>query len=227
LTDGYSLYLLECRGLTCPSTAASLPWFRSVFRTYGLPQRIRTDNGKPFAECIAAGTLSQLSVWWVKLGITPELIERGKPQQNGRHERMHRTLEAETARPPSTTLASQQARFNRFKKMFNEERPHAALDLETPASYYKTSERAVPEGKLPEIEYPSHSELGKVACDKTIKWLDQEAFVSKLLVQEYIGFEEVADGEWSVYFGPVHLRWFDERDYRIMAPEAWRDPAEL
>jgi putative transposase len=216
VTDGYSRYLLECRGLNRPSGAACEPWFRSLFRTYGLPQRIRTDNGKPFAEYRSVGKLSRLSVWWVKLGIRPEQIERGKPQQNGRHERMHRTLKAEATRPPSPTLNAQQARFNRFRKTFNEERPHDALGLDTPSRWYRPSERAFPEGKLSEIEYPSHFELRKVAGDKTIKWLDQKVFVSNLLKREYIGFEEVADGEWSVYFGPVHLGWFDERDYRIM-----------
>jgi hypothetical protein len=161
-------------------------------------------------------TQSYLSAWWVRLGITPELIEPGKPQQNGRHERMHRTLKAETARPPSSNLASQQARFNRFKKVYNEERPHDALELETPASCYVPSPRPYPEGKLSPPIYPAHYEIRKVAGDKTIKWHDRKVFVSELLIRDHIGFEEVADGEWSVYFGPVHLGWFDERDYRIM-----------
>ena len=214
--DGFSRYFLECRGLRRATIRATMPWFRAVFREYGLPRRMRTDNGLPFAYSRAVGKLSQLSAWWVRLGIMPELIEPGKPQQNGRHERMHRTLKAETARPPSSNLASQQVRFNRFRKVYNEERPHDALGLETPASCYVPSPRPYPEGKLRPLIYPAHYEVRKVAGDKTIKWHDRKVFVSELLIRDYIGFEEVADGEWSVYFGPVHLGWFDERDYRIM-----------
>ena len=216
LEDGYSRYLLACRGLRRSTIEATEPWFRAAFREYGLPERMRTDNGLPFAYVRSAGKLSKLSVWWVKLGIRPELIEPGKPQQNGRHERMHRTLKAETTKPPSSSLSAQQARFNRFRKMYNEERPHDALGLETPVSCYEPSPRTYPEGKLPPLTYPGHFEVRKVAGDKTIKWRDRKVFVSKLLMREYVGFEEVADGEWSVYFGCVHLGWFDERDYRIM-----------
>jgi putative transposase len=158
--------------------------------------------------------LSKLSVGWVQMGIVPETIEPGKPQQNPWHERMHRTLKADTARPPSANLRAQQGRFDRFRKRYNEERPHEGIDLDLPASRYEPSERRLPrKGK---VEYPGHFELRKVASDKTIKWNDRKVFVSNLLRFEYVGLEEIAEGTWAAYYGPVFLGWLDEDDYRIM-----------
>jgi putative transposase len=128
IIDGYSRSLLACEALLHPTHAASQPVFADLFRRLGLPERIRTDNGIPFATS-ALGRLSQLSVWWIKLGITPELIEPAHPQQNGRHERLHRTLKAETTKPPAQTARGQQRRFRAFQAEFNEERPHEALDV--------------------------------------------------------------------------------------------------
>jgi putative transposase len=135
ITDGYSRFLLSCQALSSTSVAEAKPVFTRVFKAFGLPQRIRTDNGVPFATNTLA-RLSQLSAWWVRLGILPEFIEPGKPQQNGRHERMHRTLKAETTRPPGATLRAQQRKFNRFRDECNHERPHEALDMRTPAACY-------------------------------------------------------------------------------------------
>lgn len=132
VTDGYSRYLLGCQALYSTAVAGAKPVFTRLFKEYGLPQRIRTDNGVPFATNTLA-RLSALSAWWVRLGVLPELIEPGKPQQNGRHERMHRTLKAEATRPPAGNLAAQQRKFNRFRAEYNEERPHEALDQQTPA----------------------------------------------------------------------------------------------
>ena len=131
IQDGHSRFLLECRGLLSPTIEATKRVFKRVFKTYGLPDRIRTDNGTPFAS-MALARLSRLSAWWVRLGITPELIEPGKPQQNGRHERMHRTLKAHTARPPAASLRAQQRRFDAFRAEFNRERPHEALQMSVP-----------------------------------------------------------------------------------------------
>lgn len=217
--DAHSRYLLEVRALEGPTIERTRPPFRRLFTRYGLPERIRTDNGHPFASK-ALGRLSQLSVWWVRLGIRPETIEPGKPQQNPRHERMHRTLKAGTARPPSKNLRAQQARFDRFRKVFNEERPHEALGQEKPASQYEPSECGKP--RTSRVRYPGHFELRKVASDKTIKWHDQKVFVSGLLRFETVGLEEIAEGVWAVYYGPVFLGWLDEADYRIMDVRAHR-----
>ena len=135
IVDGFSRYLLACQGLLSTAIADARPIFLRLFQEYGLPLIIRTDNGVPFATT-ALGRLSTLSVWWIRLGILPELIAPASPQQNGRHERMHRTLKAEATRPPSANLQAQQVRFNRFRHEYNDDRPHEALDQETPASWY-------------------------------------------------------------------------------------------
>ena len=138
--DGYSRYLLACRGLDSTATGSARSVFEGIFRSYGLPDRIRTDNGPPFATC-ALGRLSALSVWWIKLGITPELIQPAHPEQNGRHERMHRTLKAEATRPAAATARGQQRRFDRFQREYNDERPHEALAQAPPAQHYQPSPR--------------------------------------------------------------------------------------
>jgi putative transposase len=214
IQDGYSRFLLDVKALPRPTLELTLRRFKSLFRTYGLPDRILTDNGLPFASN-ALGRLSQLSVYFVTLGITPEFIEPGKPQQNGRHERMHRTLKRETARPPRASLTAQQRHFNDFRHLYNDERPHEALGQRTPASLYRPSLRPFP-NRRPEISYPDHFEIRLVSQDSTIRWKSQKVFVSHLLGRLEVGLEEVGDGLWSVFFGPMHLGWLDERDYRIM-----------
>jgi transposase InsO family protein len=212
--DGYSRFLLECRGMLRLDLEATIRSFRRLFQTFGLPSRIRTDNGHPLASTAIAG-LSQLSVWWISLGIEPELIEPGKPQQNGRHERMDRTLKKRTALPPRANLSAQQRRFNEFRELYNGERPHEALDMETPAAIYRPSNRAFTRNPEP-IEYPDHFEIRRVSGDCTMRWRNRNIFVSSLLKQRCVGLEQVADQVWSVFFGPVHLGWLDETDFRIM-----------
>src|SRR5256885_7950006 len=129
------------------------PWFVAAFRAYGLPHAIRTDNGPPFAST-GLGGLSRLAVWWIRLGIVPERIMPGRPDQNGRHERMHRTLKAEAANPPRPSFVTQQRAFDQFLKEYNEVRPHEALAQQTPASAYQKSNRPYPK-RLPDIDYPS------------------------------------------------------------------------
>lgn len=167
----------------------------------------------PFATNTLA-RLSHLSAWWVRLGILPELIEPGKPQQNGRHERMHRTLKAETTRPPSNSRIAQQRRFDRFRQEFNVERPHEALQMQTPASLYSASPRTMPD-KLPPLEYPSHYEVRYVSANGGIRWNCQWVNLSTTCVGEYVGLEEVDDGIWNVYFGPLRLGRLLERHMRI------------
>jgi putative transposase len=213
ITDGYSRFLLECQALTTTAVHDAKPVFARIFKEFGLPQRIRTDNGAPFAT-VSLARLSTLSTWWVRLGILPELIEPGKPQQNGQHERMHRTLKAETTRPPAANLPAQQRKFNRFKHEFNLERPHEALDQLTPASCYTPSARPMPD-KIPPLEYPDRFEKRLVSNNGGIRWNHHWVNVSVCCAQECVGLEEIDDGIWNVYFGPLKLGRFHERHMRI------------
>lgn len=216
ITDGFSRYLLGCQGLRSTRVELAKPVFARVFEEYGLPRIIRTDNGVPFATT-ALGRLSALSVWWIRLGIEPELIEPASPSQNGRHERMHKTLKAEATRPPSGSLAAQQVRFNRFRQEYNEERPHEALDQETPGSLYDRSARQFPR-KLPDIEYPRHYELRYVSENGGIRWKRAWVNVTTTLAHEWVGLEEVGDGLWDVYFSRLRLGRLDERRMQIEDP---------
>jgi len=212
--DGATRFLLGCRGLLGPTTEGSWPVFERVFRRYGLPERIRTDNGQPFASN-ALGRLSTLSVWWVRLGIRPELIEPAHPEQNGRHERMHKTLKAATARPPQAHLASQQRCFDRFRERYNSERPHEALGDATPASCYAPSARPY-RARLEPLAYPGHYERRLVSRNGGVRWNTRWVNVSHLFAELEIGFEEIDDGLWNVYFGPVWLGRFHEQVGRIV-----------
>jgi len=213
VTDGYSRYLLGCQALYTTAVSDAKPVFTRLFKEFGLPRRIRTDNGVPFATHTLA-RLSSLSAWWVRLGVLPELIEPGKPQQNGRHERMHKTLKAEATVPPAGNLAAQQRRFNRFREEFNHERPHEALDQQTPASVYIASARPMP-NKLPPLEYPDRFEVRYVSANGGIRWNRDWVNVSIVCAGEYVGLEEIDDGIWNVYFGPLKLGRLHERHMRI------------
>ena len=214
VSDDHSRFLLGCQGLLSTRVAGAKPVFTRLFKEYGLPKRIRTDNGVPFATNTLA-RLSRLSAWWVRLGVLPELIEPGKPQQNGRHERMHRTLKAETTRPPAASCRAQQRKFNRFREEFNDERPHEALDMHTPSSRYDTSPREMP-AKLPPLEYPDRFEVRYVSANGGIRWKKHTwVNVSTVCIGEYVGLEEIDDGLWDVYFGPLRLGRLHERQMRI------------
>jgi putative transposase len=213
VTDGYSRYLLGCQSLHSTAVSGAKPVFTQLFQEFGLPIRIRTDNGVPFATN-SLGRLSSLSAWWIRLGVLPELIEPGKPQQNGRHERMHRTLKAETTRPPAGNLGAQQRKFNTFREEFNNERPHEALDQQTPASRYSSSPRPMPD-KIPPIVYPDRFEVRYVSANGAIRWNSDWVQVSTVCSGEYIGFEEIDDEVWNVFFGPLKLGRFHERLMRI------------
>jgi transposase InsO family protein len=212
--DGFSRYLLGCQGLDGPTHRDTKRVLTRVFHEFGLPERVRSDNGTPFAS-MALGRLSQLSIWFIKLGILPELIEPGSPQQNGRHERMHRDLKAETTIPPAANRSAQQRRFNEFRSYFNEVRPHESLNDATPASAYEPSPRAMP-AKLSTPEYPAHFEIRKVSTNGGIRWNRAWVNVSHLLGAEYIGLKEIADNVWTVFFGPVLLGWLHVPVGRIL-----------
>jgi putative transposase len=178
-----------------------------------LPRAIRSDNGTPFAST-ALGRLSELSVWWIRLGIRPELIQPGKPQQNRQHERMHRVLKAETARPPAANLSQQQRWFDRFCDEYNCLRPHEGIDLRTPASLYSPSSRPLP-AVLPTFVYPAHFETRLVSKNSGIRWRDKWVAVSTTVAGLRIGLEEIDHGLWDVYLGPIKLGRLLEETMRI------------
>jgi hypothetical protein len=194
--------------------------FRHLFEAYGLPKRIRTDNGVPFASN-ALARLSQLSAWFIKLGIYPELIEPGKPQQNGVHERMHRTLIAkhpvrkqEATIPPAHSLKAQQQKFDSFQEEFNQERPHEAIDMKRPAELYRPSDRQFPK-KIETYDYPGHFLVRRVSRGGTIRVFHNQPFVSNVLQEDYVGLEEVDDGVYDLYFCFYQIGRYDLRERRI------------
>jgi transposase InsO family protein len=220
IVDAFSRYVIACRGMVAPTTADTMAVFRRAFRTYGMPAVIRSDNGEPFAA-MSLARLSRLSVWWIRLGITPDLIDPASPQQNGAHERMHRTLKAETTRPVAANLAVQQRRLSRFRGIYNDERPHEALGQQPPRRWYTPSSRAFPERLVP-LEYPGHYEIRRVSSCGGIRWKSRAISISTVLRREEIGFEPIDDGEWDVHFGPVRLGRFDERRHRLQPIGVWK-----
>src|SRR5439155_5335112 len=187
VTDAYSRYIIACVALTSTRTGPTRRALEKIFDEFGLPDAIRTDNGSPFSAKGLAG-LSKLSVWWHKLGIRHERIEPGHPEQNGRHERMHRTLKQETIRPPAPTLRAQQLRFNAFQREYNEERPPEALANATPWSRYRPSSRAYPH-RLRAVQYPDHFKTRKVAASGRIRWSSEMITIGHALEGEWIGIE--------------------------------------
>src|SRR5439155_22653671 len=216
IMDGFSRYLLRCQGMTRPLSAPVRTVFESAFREFGLPQTIRTDNGAPFST-LAAGGLSRLAVWWIRLGIRPERILPGRPDQNGRHERMHSTLKAETVRPPRSSFRAQQRAFQTFRHEYNHERPHEALAYETPAAQYEPSPRAYPR-QLPQPEYPAHFRVERAYPNGVISFRETQWYLTNCLAGELVGLEEVDENRWTVYFGPVELGVLDVRNAKARGP---------
>lgn len=215
LSDAHSRYLLRCRVMDRTDVEAVGPVFESAFREYGLPWAIRTDNGPPFASRAIRG-LSRLSVWWLRLGVLPERIQAGHPEQNGRHERMHLTLKQETAHPPRGSLRAQQRRFVNFRREFNEQRPHEALGMETPASVYRRSSRAYPR-RLPDWAYPLGMTLRQVSSDGEFRWHCGRVFVSHVLEGQALGLWPLDGRYWQVWLGPLELGVLDGHDKRLLS----------
>jgi transposase InsO family protein len=214
ISDNYSRMLLRCQAVTPTNHEAIQPVFEAAFREYGLPMAIRTDNGPPFATT-TVGALSKLSIWWLKLGIIPERIEPGKPQQNGRHERMHRTLKGETASPPKRTWRTQQKAFDHFREEYNHERPHESLDQQTPAEFYLPSPRPYPL-IVPEMTYPDDMTVRIVKSQSDISWKSRHVYLSVTLASELIGLRQVSDRLWDIYFGPIKLAQLDTWERQLI-----------
>src|SRR5262249_50987940 len=204
LSDACSRYLLRCQAVAKTDTPCVQGIFDAAFREYGLPWAIRTDNGPPFASR-AIGGLSRLTVWWIKLGIVHERIQPAHPEQNGRHERMHLTLQQETMTPMAANRRAQQRRFDQFRSEYNEQRPHEALGLRTPASCYTPSSRSYP-SRIPEPEYGTAMTVRRVQAGGQFSWRHQEVFVSETLAGEPIGLEPIDDRWYTIYFADFALR---------------------
>ena len=213
VSDLASRYLLGCDAHPAISFELTQKHFRHLFDAYGLPNRMRTDNGIPFASN-ALARLSQLSVWFIKLGIYPELIEPGRPQQNGIHERMHRTLKQEATIPPAGSLPAQQRKLDRFRQEFNEDRPHEALQMKRPAEVYQPSLRSMPR-RIEPYDYPAHHLVRRVSRDGTIRVLGKQIFVSNTLHEDEVGLEEVDDGVYDLYFCFYQIGRYHLQDNRI------------
>jgi len=215
IADQHTRYLLACHGLLSTKGHGVRPVFERLFREYGLPRAIRTDNGVPFATTGIHG-LSQLNVWRLRLGIQHQRILPASPHQNGAHERMHKTLKGDAIRPPRPNLTTQQRAFNAFRHLYNEERPHEALGGRPPAALYRPSAREYV-GALPPVQYPGHFIVKRVTNAGTIRLKKRLLFIANALKQHPVGLEEVDDGIWSIHFCNVLLGRVDERDYIIRA----------
>jgi len=203
ITDACSRFVLRNEPLEGEQTDRARQVFESAFREYGLPWRLRTDNGTPFASSSIAG-LSRLSVWWIKLGVLPERIDVGHPEQNGRHERMHRTLKADVASPPASEWDAQRELLANWRQEFNEVRPHEALDQQTPASVYCASQRQYPD-ELGDPDYPEHFNVRRVKANGAIALCEKDISLGSVLAGECVGLEPIDDGLWHLWFGPVFL----------------------
>lgn len=207
ISDHHSRFILSCQGNTRNDYLQTRNSMEKIFKEYGLPKIILSDNGTPFSS---PSGLSQLNVWWVKLGITPLRIQPGKPQQNGRHERMHRTLKQETAKPPADNLSKQQERFDKFVEEYNFERPHESLHNKVPSSIYSSSTRTMPK-KIEDPRYPSYMEKRIPVAGGELNWRGGKYRISRALENELVGLDEIDDGLWLVYFGPIKVGYINER----------------
>jgi putative transposase len=214
ISDNYSRYLIKCKGLPGPRYHETKAVFEIAFEEYGLPDAIRTDNGTPFAGK-GAGGLSRLSIWLIQLGITPERIDKGCPQQNGRHERMHRTLKDEALDPIALNLKEQQKNFDMFRHDYNNYRPHEALGQQTPSKYYKKSTRLYVK-KIQPPYYDLDSIVRKVKRSGELGFNGKTYYLSQLIAKQPVGFKEIADGIWNIYYYHYRLAILDLRKNRIV-----------
>jgi transposase InsO family protein len=216
ITDSHTRFLIETR-ITAQTVEGARDVFTHVFATYGLPQAIRCDNGAPFGSR-GAGGLTRLSAWWLRLGVEPHFIRPASPQENGRHERMHRTLKKQTSQPPAADAREQQARFDQFRRHFNEERPHEALGQRPPADLYAPSPRDMPE-RLEDPWYDADHQVRRVGTRGEIKWRGEFTFISEAVVGELVGMAELENGDHVVRFCGRDLGLLDRHGvFRRFAP---------
>ncbi len=213
ITDFASRYLLTCEALSTTQERFAFLVFDRAFKDFGLPLAIRTDNGVPFASPTALYRLSKLAVWWLRLGIQIERIAPGHPQQNGRHERMHRTLKAEATKPAAANVLQQQARFDAFVTRYNQERPHQALDLRVPAALYTRSPRLY--RGLEDLAYPFHDATVTVTHCGRLCWHGRKINLSHAFAGQNVGVTQVGDHVWLVTFMHYDLGYFDDQAGRV------------
>jgi putative transposase len=222
LRDGYSRFVLRCQALPAirlPDTQAQLA---RAFAEFGLPERIRTDNGPPFGGSGLAG-LSRLAVWLLRLQILPERTRPGCPGDNGSHEQFHAVLKRHTALPPAASRAAQQRRFAAFVEEYNHVRPHDAVGHAPPATRYQPSPRPFPR-RLPDVEYPADAEVRRVSDRGRIRWRGRQVFLSEVLAGEDVALTAVDDGVWLVRFAALPLARFNERTGRLESPDRTPPP---
>jgi putative transposase len=221
LTDGASRFLLRCQALPSTDGNRVRSLCEAAFREYGMPAVIRTDNGTPFSS-VGLGGLSPLSVWWIELGIQPERSRRGRPGDNGRHERLHRTLKEQTAMPPAASPRAQQGAFDRFRAEYNTERPHEALGQRPPAELYTPTPRPFPTRPVP-LTYPDADLVRHVRSNGELRWHRRLVYVSTALAGRPVGLTQLDDHRWSLAFGPVLLGYLDDRRSRVVPAATTRD----
>jgi hypothetical protein len=222
IIDAHSRFLIRCEVVNAPDGREVQRIFDSAFSQFGLPAAIRSDNGPPFAS-VGAGGLTKLSVWWLRLGIRVERIEPGKPQQNGRQERFHRTLKAETAKPPRATLSAQQRAFDLFRRQYNEERPHEALGQRPPSSAFALSPRHYPCPLLRfQLDAP-WNQAARVDRDGFLRWGGKPLFISTALAHEDVELRyDPTLEQWHLVFGPLSIGWIRESPALSFAPTKGR-----
>jgi putative transposase len=223
IAEPASRFVFAIQALQSTNGTLAAPVFERVFREWGLPEQIITDNGPPFCAVHSIGGISQLSKIWIKLGIRHVRIQPGRPQQNGVHERMHRTLKQHTASPPEKNMTRQQGSFDEFKQEFNYVRPHQALGQECPSTRVQRYRREYP-NQIAEIEYPSTFSVRRVRSTGQIQWEGQMVFVGEVLIGEQVGFHRVDDECWQLFFGSVHLADWNDRIKKLAPPVATTAP---
>lgn len=221
LTDGASRFLLRCQALPSTEGGRVQALFEAAFREYGLPTVIRTDNGTPFSS-VGLGGLSPLSAWWIELGIRPERSRLGRPGDNGRHERMHRTLKQQTASPPAASPRAQQAVFDQFRAEYNTERPHEALGQRPPAEVYTLTGRPFPTRLTPPT-YPLADLVRIVRSNGELRWQGRLVYLSAALAGRPVGLTQLDERRWAVAFGPLLLGYLDAHSSRVVPAESIHD----
>jgi transposase InsO family protein len=217
ISDFATRFLITCEALTSTQEAPAIRTFEEAFKEYGLPQGIRSDHGIPFASGNSAWGLTKLSVWWIRLGIKLERIEPGNPQQNGRHERMHRTLKQEATKPPAGNFLQQQEKFYKFIHEYNFERPHQALEMKCPGDLYQKSQ--APYKGLPDITYPGYDKTLLITHCGRICMNNLKIHISKALANQPVGLKLVDNGIWEVSFKDYDLGYFDEQSQKFAPKE--------